>query len=103
MDMGQGLGTNGWALLLYVVLGLAEFFVINRALRAWLGMKGWTVALLAMLVSYFPIVGGIAACFGAIVVLEWRWWIAAALFVGGTVALALTGGLPALWGNVGLF
>ncbi len=68
---------NPWALLISLVLGVIEFFVIQRAFREWLGMRGWIVALMAAVASYVPLVGGVIACAGAFVVLEWSWWLAA--------------------------
>lgn len=94
---------NPWALFLYLILGVVEFFVIQRALREWLGMRGWAVAIMAAIASYVPLVGGIVACVGAITVLEWAWWLAGGIFIGGTAALALTGGVSALWGQFSLF
>ncbi len=82
---------------------MIEFFVIQRAFREWLGMRGWIVGLMAAVASYVPLVGGVIACAGAIVVLEWSWWLAGGIFIGGTAALAVTGGIAALWGQFSLF
>jgi hypothetical protein len=95
--------TNSTPLLIDLVLGLIEFVVINRALRNWLDSKNWLIALAAMVATYVPLVGGAAALLGAIAVLEWPWWIAGGLFVGGTAALGLTGGLVALVNPGALF
>jgi hypothetical protein len=98
MDAGQ-IG----ALALYVVLGSVEYFVIDRALREWLAMKGWTIALMAALAVCFPALGGVVACGGAVLVLGWPWWLAGTLFIGGTGALVVMAGFAALWGDVGFF
>ncbi len=94
---------NPWTLLISLVLGVIEFFVIQRALREWLGMRGWIVGLMAAVVSYVPLVGGIVALVGAVAVLEWSWWLAGGIFIGGTAALAVVGGIATLWGQFSLF
>jgi hypothetical protein len=86
-----------------VVLGLAEFVVIDRALREWLGTKNWILTMLAACVPAIPALGGALALVGAIAILEWRWWLAGGLFVGGTVALALSAGIDSLWNPAALF
>jgi len=90
-------------LLIYLALGLVEFVVINKALRQWLDTKSWMVWLGAAAASYVPVVGGCIAFVAAIAMLEWPWWIAGAIFIGGTIALALTGGIGSVLGQASLF
>lgn len=94
---------NSSALAIYLFLGLIEFVVINKALKSWLGMGSLMTMLLASVAAYFPLVGGAVSLFAAIIVLEWPWWISVVLFIGGSSALALTGGAGALLGNVSFF
>ena len=91
------------AIAIYLILGLVEFYVVNKAVRVWLDLRGLMALLLASFAAYLPIVGGAIAFIAAITVLDWPWWLSGVLFIGGTAALALTGGPDALLGNVPLF
>ena len=91
------------ALALSLILGLAEFFVINRALRQWSGRSGLAVTLLAIAASYVPAIGGAIACLAAILVLEWPWWLAGGTFIGGTLALTWAGGIAVILGQGAMF
>ncbi len=94
---------HGYAILVDLVLGLVEFTVINRALRAYFESRSWLFLLAAAVATYIPAAGGAIALAAAILVLEWRWWLAGAIFVGGTAVLAVTGGVAALWDPGALF
>ena len=59
--------------------------------------------LLATAATYVPLIGGVIALVAAITVLEWPWWLSAVLFVGGSIALALTGSFAVLLGGGSLF
>ncbi len=91
------------ALVLYLLLGMVEFAVINHALRSWSGRRGLAIVLFAVAASYIPLVGGGIACLAAIFILQWPWWLAGGIFIGGTVSLALTGGTAVVLGTASLF
>jgi hypothetical protein len=61
------------------------------------------LTMVAACVPAVPALGAVLALVGAIAVLEWRWWLAGGLFVGGAVALALTAGFDSLWNPAALF
>ena len=90
---------HGVALVTYLLLGLVEFAVINSALRNWTGRRGLAIILIAVAASYVPLIGGGVACLAAIAVLEWPWWLAGGIFIGGTITLGLTGGMAAVLGR----
>lgn len=65
--------------LLYLVIGLAQFFAIWDAIEHYLD---WGVLdfIIAMFVTYIPLVGSILGYLGATEVWRWEAWQALALF-----------------------
>jgi len=90
-------------IVIELVLGVVEYIVINKALREWSGSKSWVLALLAAAATCVPALGGALGLVGAIAVLQWPWWVAGGVFVGGSAALAVTGGIATLVDPAALF
>jgi len=82
----------GIAVIGYIVLGLFQFAAIVWGLDE-LGVPWFLAGLVAVFVTYIPIVGGVCAAYGLVITLDWSWPLALAFPFLGMFCLAGIGAL----------
>ena len=65
--------------IVYLVVGFIQLFAIADALTAITGLE-FGVFLVALFVTYIPLVGQVLGVYGAVSVWGWAWWQAGALY-----------------------
>ena len=82
--------------LIFLGVGLIQLFAIMDGLQAWLGLPSVLAFIVALLTTYFPLVGQALGVYGAIVVWGWPWWLAVCLFFGSLILFLGLGGIAAV-------
>ena len=84
------------AFALFIGVGFIQFFAIIAGIKAWLGFPTILAVLVALLTTYFPVVGQALGVYGAINVWHWPWWLAVILFFGTLIFVFAAGGLAVI-------
>jgi hypothetical protein len=64
----------------YLVIGLVQLFAIMDGVAHALSINKFFAALIALFLTYIPLVGSIAGVYGAVNVWDWGWLQAVVLF-----------------------
>ena len=76
--MREKLGCAAWCV--YSCIGLVQLVAILDGLQEWLGIPLILAAPLATILGYIPLVGSVLAVVAVLLVWEWHWLAAVALF-----------------------
>ena len=79
----------------YMLLGLFQLAATMEGLEVWLGVHVVFAFIIALFISYIPLIGTVAGVCGAVYGWGWSWTAALLLFFGPMVALivvAMIGG-----------
>lgn len=67
--------------ILYFILGIIQILAIIKGIQHYFDVWTFVAALVAMVLSYIPFIGGIAGIIGAKYGWNWEWWQAIMLFM----------------------
>ena len=84
----------------YAIIGFVQLFAIMDGIAYALGISRFFAAILALFITYIPLVGSIAGVYGAVNVWDWSLLQAAVLFfwyVPVFIAFALFAGAESLF------
>jgi hypothetical protein len=73
----------------YFILGLFQLAAVMDGLEHWWGLNWFIAMILAIPISYFPLVGTITGMFGAVTVWHWSWLQATGLFFAPFLAIVV--------------
>ncbi len=85
--MREKLGCAAWCV--YACIGLVQLVAILDGIQAWLDMHLVFAAPLAVILSYIPLVGSVLAIVSVVLVWEWHWLGAVALFGSPYIVMLL--------------
>ena len=77
-------------------MGIFQMAAIIAGFNVWLGWNWFLSLVIALFITYIPLVGQIVGIMGAVKGWGWEWWQAALLFFGGLLAPLVIGGAGAL-------
>ena len=83
----EKLGCAAWCV--YACIGLVQLVAILDGIQAWLDMHLVFAAPLAVILSYIPLVGSVLAIVSVVLVWEWHWLGAVALFGSPYIVMLL--------------
>lgn len=84
-------GLGCFAMAAYVALGFAQVFAVAAQVESVLSLGPAPSTLIALVIAFVPVIGGVVAFFGATDVWGWAWPLAAAAFLVLPALTALGG------------
>ena len=79
------------AVILYFSMGLLQLAAIMGGLESWWRLNSVVAFVLALIISYIPVLGQVVGMAGAVQAWGWEWWQAGLLFFGSFVVTILLG------------
>ena len=67
--------------VVYFLVGIVSVFALIQGIEAWLDVPSFVAVLIAIVVGFFPLIGGIASLIATIDVWGWPWWQAVVVFI----------------------
>lgn len=83
--------------IVFIGVGLFQMAAIIAGLEHWTGLPSIVSMIIALIITYIPLVGQVVGILGAMKGWGWEWWQATILFFGGLLMPLLIGGGAAIF------